>query len=213
MLKHLPMTGWLQLGFPYSYIGMNVLFLGCHCDDIELGCGATISSQKDWDVHCATLCPCEPKGTHLFPTHCNALKTLGVEANRITEAAMLTRDLNRQSVWEFLTELNQGNSFDLIFCTEDDGHVDHRVLKEETLRVFTGKSVILYSPTKKLDSNYYFRVSKSDVEAKLNALKCYEIYKDKPYFQTDYIKARMVVDGFEAKTNYAESFVLHRGIQ
>ena len=36
---------------------MQVLFLGCHCDDIELGCGATIHKHRnDWEMHASVLC-------------------------------------------------------------------------------------------------------------------------------------------------------------
>ena len=163
---------------------MKVLFLGCHCDDIELGAGATIHKHReDWDIHCHVLCN---KGFNrnaivcLKTTTRKSLHNLGVPDQNIT---LDNFDPNhyenqRNEIWKSLNEIKKSLNPDLVISQIEDEHQDHVTLYKETIRVFRESNLYLYlSSLRSLRYNtgdLFEIVSLDDVEKKIKSIKMYE---------------------------------------
>lgn len=168
---------------------MKALFIGCHCDDIELGCGGTIHRfREEWDIGCLILSTYPPKlNLDLTDVTKDALTSLGV--SNIWTADLPTREFaeNRQKLWQTLHNVQRKFQPDIVFANAADKHQDHQALANETVRVFTNISMVYYY-VYELCPNPTFRIrlQKEDVDAKLASLEIYRKYYDKsPYFDRD----------------------------
>ena len=191
----------------------KVLFLGAHADDIELGCGATIHKHRaDWQMRAWVFSDCNPQGYPLVAAAERALGRLGIR--RVGFSGLPTRYFaeHRQLIWESCAELARDFDPDCVFVNSDgDAHQDHRSLCEEALRKTFRCSIVSYDPVASAHCcNTHETVAEADVAAKLEALAHYAIYRDKPYFDPEYVRARLRVSGQAADTRYAEAFCIKR---
>jgi LmbE family N-acetylglucosaminyl deacetylase len=192
---------------------MKVLFLGSHCDDIELGCGATIHKHRnDWQITCAIFMV---DGTHInYPKlskHSEAaLNMLGVKDVRHFDFPVNEHYNYRQSIWEELHSLDIELQPDLVITQEKDQHQDHCTLYSETLRNFYNSSIWCYRSSIKncliFNHNTYEVISFEDANNKLIALKKYFMYEDKIYFKTENLMAIMRHQGIYAGVELCESY-------
>lgn len=191
----------------------KVLVIGCHCDDIELGCGGTLHKMQDeWDIKALILSSNGPNGCYPdLHTICRlAMAELGIDS--VWFDALPPRDfaLHRQSLHEILSN---HRLFDTVFIPERDEHQDHAIVYEESLRAFRG-GVTLYAypapyscPNPPPQTNSC-PLDASNLGAKLAALAHYTMYADRPYMNPDFIRARCVVAAVRSAHTYAESFRL-----
>lgn len=195
---------------------MNVLFLGCHCDDIELGCGATIHKYRNvWNITCVTLSSSGPKGKYpeLYVTSSKSLEFLGASNIKNMWFETLEFENNREEIWETLFDLNSELSPQIVFTQEIDEQQDHATLYRETLRNFKKSTVLTYRATSRscpnFHANWYEIVSEQDVAAKIKALEHYDVYIGKKrYFDPEVIRSALVADGVYVESLYAECFRL-----
>lgn len=203
---------------------MKVLFLGAHCDDIELGCGATISKQVGWESHCAVF-SYKPVTAHwgvdvdfgnVRRTCKKALDCLGAKSVSVFDFPDTFFYESRQGIWEALRNLEESIKPDLVFTHFPDSHQDHCTLYEETCRNFTSVSVNLYRPhscsSTAYSANVFSVVGKDDVFKKIAALKLYEMFTERPFFREDRIRSDMVHFGSQVHKDFAEGFVLGRSL-
>lgn len=199
---------------------MRVLFVGCHCDDIELGCGATINKHKDdWEIFCVCFSRTGPFGTlkQLKKQSEDALKHLG--ASYIKHLDYPTNDfwIHRQNIWESLNDLNSEINPDLIFSHMSDEHQDHVVLFEETIRNFKEKNVLCYKPTLAYGMshcwNYIEKISRLNLDVKIEACKFFKDYLNKVYFDPNVIESQARIMGANSLTEIAEAFQVYRIIK
>jgi len=191
----------------------KILFIGCHPDDIELGCGSFISNVKeDNDLYAITFGDLGLKNINR-----KALLSLGIKLNNIHLLSYTNRhfDTQRQMICDDLYEYNKKINPDIIFSHIPlcDMHQDHEVLSKEVLRIFKHKTVIgfesphfLYNYT----PNLYWKITEEDKDNKLKAASLYEIYKDKIYFDKKCIVANLIRNGMMINSRYAESFYILR---
>jgi len=144
------------------------------------------------------------------------LNHLGVKEKDVRFYKVTTREFRqeRQLIWKILKELEDEFHPEIIFTHQDDGHQDHRVAYEESLRkTFTG-TIFSYSPVL-LNScnNYFVEITEQTLKKKLNALQEYDCYQDKPYFDTKFVTGKAVVAGNVINKPYAESFKTERLIK
>lgn len=202
-----------------KFSGKNVLFLGAHPDDIELGCGALLSNIADKaQVLCATLSDNQtnPELGNLVDEHYRSMQTLGLGREHVVLRQFETRNFprDRQDILEYLYELHTQHRPDLVFVhTPSDIHQDHKVVTEEALRAFRGVSLLGFDV---LRSSYGFfpdflvEVSQADVNRKLEALSHYKSYAGKYYFNPEVIRSTLVRHGALAERTYAEGFDILR---
>jgi N-acetylglucosamine malate deacetylase 1 len=202
-----------------NFFGKKVLFLGAHPDDIELGCGALLHHiVKQTDVLCVTLSDNQknPDLQNVKNEHYESMDVLGVPKEKIILGPFTTRifPASRQEILEYFLMLRREFKPDLVFVhSKEDLHQDHNTMTEEALRAFRGITVLGFDVVR---SSYDFfphflvEVSEEDVKKKIEALSCYETYRDRYYFNSDLTRATMIRHGALAECPFAEGFDILR---
>jgi LmbE family N-acetylglucosaminyl deacetylase len=202
-----------------DFFGKRVLFLGAHPDDIELGCGALLHHiVKQTETLCVTLSDNQqnPDLKNVKEEHYQAMSVLGVSAEKIVLGPFTTRVFPdaRQEILEYFLSLRREFDPDLIFIhSKQDVHQDHLTMTDEALRAFRGITVLGFDVVR---SSYGFfphflvEVTEEDVNKKIEALACYETYRDKYYFNSELTRSIMVRHGALAECRFAEGFDILR---
>jgi len=194
---------------------MKVLLLGSHCDDIELGCGATLDKHRDdWQVTCFVLSNQGRSGMHADLWKCSlaAFQSLGISNVRFGKYPVGDFRAQRQAIWEELNTINQQVKPDLVFTQEPDRHPDHVVLYRETMRVFRRATVVAYRSSAQSSPDFLHNtlevISQKNVQAKLRALRWYKVYSAKRYFCPKNVIAQLRVNAIAIDQEFAEAFRL-----
>jgi LmbE family N-acetylglucosaminyl deacetylase len=202
-----------------KFFGNRVLFLGAHPDDIELGCGALLHNiVQHTEVLCVTLSDNQknPDLQNVKNEHLQAMAVLGVSRERILLGPFTTRIFPdaRQEILEYFLRLRREFKPDLIFVhSKQDVHQDHLTMTDEALRAFRGVTVLGFDVVR---SSYGFfphflvEVTEEDVNKKIEALACYETYRDRYYFNRELTRSIMVRHGALAERPFAEGFDILR---
>lgn len=202
-----------------KFFGRRVLFLGAHPDDIELGCGALLHHiVKHTEILCVTLSDNQknPDLKNVKAEHYQAMTVLGVPSEKIVLGPFTTRVFPdaRQEILEYFLSLRRDFNPDLIFVhSKQDVHQDHLTMTDESLRAFRGITVLGFDVVR---SSYGFfphflvEVTEEDVNKKIEALACYETYRDKYYFNSELTRSIMVRHGALAECSFAEGFDILR---
>jgi LmbE family N-acetylglucosaminyl deacetylase len=202
-----------------NFFGKRVLFLGAHPDDIELGCGALLHHiVKQTDVLCVTLSDNQknPDLQNVTGEHFASMAVLGVPREKIVFGPFTTRVFpnSRQEILEYFLGLRRDFHPDLIFVhSKQDVHQDHLTMTDESLRAFRGITVLGFDVVR---SSYGFfphflvEVTEEDVDKKIEALACYETYRDRYYFNRELTRSIMIRHGALAEYPFAEGFDILR---
>lgn len=196
---------------------MNILFLGAHTDDIELGCGALLldALQKKHNVIYMSFSRCldlERNRKIIYDQQdiSDYLRSLGVKD-------VIMHDYPNKKLHSVANDIRQDMSLiqkqfnpSLIFTHwERDIHQDHEAVSKETLRVFNGKSIIYYDISKScinFDPNFFFSMTENTLRNKLKLLGLYRTQKNLPYFNLEFLKSKARVYGASINSLYAEAF-------
>ena len=202
-----------------NFFGKRVLFLGAHPDDIELGCGALLHHiVRQTEVLCVTLSDNQknPDLQNVKSEHFDSMAVLGVPKEKIVLGPFATRVFPdaRQEILEYFLNLRREFKPDLIFVhSKQDVHQDHNTMTDEALRAFRGITVLGFDVVR---SSYGFfphflvEVTEEDVNKKIEALSCYETYRDRYYFNSELTRSIMVRHGALAESPFAEGFDILR---
>ncbi|MEM9414124.1 MAG: PIG-L deacetylase family protein [Planctomycetota bacterium] len=196
----------------------EVLCLGAHADDIEIGCGGTLLKLMR-----------EYPGLRVHWVVFSADDTRAVEARNSFErfvqdadGASFTQHRFRDSFFPYDAEKIKGVfhsmadqfSPDLILThRRDDAHQDHRVLAELTWCAFRDHAVLEYEIPKYEgdlgNPNLFVQLSDEDVHRKIDHLMAaFPSQSDKPWYTEDTFRALLRLRGLEchATSRYAEGF-------
>lgn len=202
-----------------NFYGKRILLLGAHPDDIELGCGALLHHMaKEADVRCVTLSDNQknPDLRSVKEEHYVSMAMLGVPKEKIIFGPFTTRVFpdSRQEILEYFLKLRSDFQPDLIFVhSRQDIHQDHTTMTDEALRAFRGITVLGFDVVR---SSYGFfphflvEVTEENVNKKIEALSCYETYRDRYYFNSELTRSIMVRHGALAECPFAEGFDILR---
>src|SRR5713101_1477382 len=208
-----------SLSLPFDAASpLNVLCLGAHSDDIEIGCGGTILRLSQQYPSCVF--------------HWVVFSALGARAGEAQRAAALFAGTSAvrgpllktfqdgfmpfvgAEVKAVFEELKQAVSPDLIFTHNcKDAHQDHRLLAELTWNTFRDHLILQYEIPKydgDMGQPSVFVPLPAEVcEKKVRCImECFESQRHKRWFQPDTFLSLMRLRGIEcnAPGGYAEAF-------
>jgi LmbE family N-acetylglucosaminyl deacetylase len=191
----------------------KVVILGCHCDDIELGCGGTLHKHKNnWDITCFVLSKHgnEKQLKNLYKTSKKSLQLLGMNKIKHFNFPINNFHKHRQDIWETLNCINEKLKPDLVITQNPDEHQDHATLFNETIRNFRKSSIVTYNSSIRNCMNFshciFETIKQKDVDAKIKSLKLYKMYKDKIYFHPKNIESMLRVQGIYIEEEFSEIF-------
>ncbi len=196
---------------------LRVLCIGAHCDDIEIGCGATLrvlQSRRagvaiEWVVLSGTSRRRQEaqRSMRLFiRPGCRGTLQFGDFPDGRFPAVYA-------EIKDFFEVLKGRSRPDLILCHErDDRHQDHRIVNEMVWSTFRNQMVLEYE-IPKWDGgvgqpNVYVPIDAKQAAAKANALmRAYPSQTGRDWFTRDTFLAMLRLRGLEcrAPSGYAEA--------
>jgi LmbE family N-acetylglucosaminyl deacetylase len=196
----------------------SLLCLGAHCDDIEIGAGATIlrliAEHPDLRVRWVVFSSTPDREREARGSAEEFLAAAGhgqIEIHRFTDGFFPGESAAIKRQFETLKQVCQP---DLVLTHQrDDRHQDHRVLSDLTWNTFRHHPVLEYE-IPKYDGdlgqpNVFVPVEAKLVERKIALLmRHYATQRDKHWFTPDTFKALMRIRGVECRApgGWAEAF-------
>jgi LmbE family N-acetylglucosaminyl deacetylase len=197
---------------------LRVLCLGCHSDDIEIGCGATILRLIKEHPDCK-----------FYWTVFSAIGVRKAEAQRAAELFAGSERIERLILHEFFDgfmpyvgseiksafeAIKKEISPDIIFThNRRDAHQDHRLVAELTWNTFRNHLILEYEIPKydgDLGQPSVFVPIESELgQAKIRYLmEAFQSQRSKHWFQESTFQALMRLRAMEcnSSSNYAEAF-------
>lgn len=198
--------------------GLNILCLGCHSDDIEIGCGGTILRLAAEHPDCVF--------------HWVVFSAIGVRAAEAQQAVAKFVDPSRLKGLKLKTfpdgfmpfegadikvafeDLKRSCSPDLIFThNRRDAHQDHRLIAELTWNTFRDHLILEYE-IPKYDGDMgkpgvFVPLSPDTCERKIRLImETFQSQRSRHWFQPETFRSLMRLRGMEcnALSGYAEAF-------
>ena len=195
----------------------NILLLGAHPDDIELGVGGTIARlleesparQVHWVVFSGRDTKREAEAKAGAETFCGCADQLRFDIHDYRDAFMPSQIDEIKRTFE---DLKQRTAPDLIFTHHrQDLHQDHRVLAELTWNTWRHHTILEYEILKwdgdLGNPNVYVPLSDAVVEDKVTSIhRIFESQGDRHWFEPEAFRSLMRVRGVECNARYAEAF-------
>jgi len=197
---------------------LNILCLGAHCDDVDIGCGgallALLESRRTTDVTWV-----------IFSAHGEREQELRRSARRFLRKAANARIVTRgyrdgfmpadfAAVKEDFESLKALPRPDVVFThRREDRHQDHRLIAELTWNTFRSHLILEYEVAKYegdlTPPSAYVGLTPALVERKIRILlDCYRTQRSKHWFTADTFRGLMRLRGIEsgAESGWAEGF-------
>lgn len=211
-----------MLSLPLGKNLREVLFLGAHCDDVEIGCGGTLAALS-------RSCPDVQLHVVVFSGQAGRTEeTRAAIARLVAPGASYRLEVHEfrdgffpvewASLKERFEELKGRVRPDLVFThAEQDRHQDHRALCELTWNTFRNHLVLEYE-IPKYDGDLgrpalFVPLSAAMVEHKVQTLlQCFASQSGKRWFSADLFTALMRLRGMEcnADSGFAEAFYVRK---
>jgi LmbE family N-acetylglucosaminyl deacetylase len=195
-----------------------ILFLGAHCDDIEIGCGATIlrlrESMPRAELRWAIFSSNDARRHEAMES---ARRFLGEDSRdhlRIESFRDGYLPYCGAEVKDVFEEIKREIQPDLIFTHyRHDLHQDHRLVCELTWNTWRNHTILEYE-IPKYDGdlgqpNTFVDISAEQMELKVKTvLEVYATQTNREWFDADTLKALMRLRGVESHSGerYAEAF-------
>ncbi len=203
---------------------LEILCLGAHCDDIEIGCGGTLLKLREryrvkrlkWIVFASN----EQRKREAI----KSAETFLRDIENIEIIVLDYRDaflkFSAMEIKEFFDSLKQSINPDLVFTHyREDRHQDHRLLSDLTWNTFRNHLILEYE-IPKYDGdlgqpNCFCQLTESMAMKKMEILlNCYHSQKDKHWFDKETFLSLMRIRGLESAcpTRYAEAFYVRKWV-
>lgn len=200
----------------------KILILSPHIDDAEFGCGGTIDKlvKQGCDIYYLAFSDCRDsvssqfKDTILRDELSNSMKVLGVKKYKVLDFKVRRFDEERQNILQTLVDLRKEFDPQMVLtpCTYDI-HQDHQVITSECIRAFKHCTMLGYElpwNCLELSSKTLIKLSKENLDQKIESLMCYKSQLHRIYHNPDYLTAVANTRGLRINTEYAEAFELIR---
>ena len=197
---------------------MNVLAVGSHPDDIELGCGATLLKHLQRKDNVFVLILTNGNAGNHPPNYLeclNSLKFLGVPEINIFfghfEDGLL---LDNKETVSLIERILIDKKIDRVYTHDfHDRHQDHRNCSKAVSsagRII--KEIFLYegpSTETEFEPHYYISFTKKEMKKKIKALESYQSQIKKGIVDLEWVESLAKVNGLRNKAPYAEAFSLN----
>ncbi len=206
-------SGMLTFDLPKS--ARNILCLGAHADDIEIGCGGTllkwIKQRPDLTIHWVVF---TAEGKRSSEARASAKALLQKNAHKIVIKQFRGSFLpfQGQKVKEFFETLKSPFQPDVVFTHyRDDRHQDHRLLSDLAWNTFRNHLILEYEVLKydgDLGAPDFFVPLDEKVSRQKAAHLCrfFQTQTNKHWFSEETFLALMRLRGIECCSPYAEAF-------
>ena len=196
----------------------TILFLGAHCDDIEIGCGGTIlrlrESMPKAEIRWLILSSNEVRRGEAMASADGFLGERSGDSIRIEAFRDGYLPYSGAQVKDVFEDVKREVSPDLIFTHyRHDRHQDHRLVSELTWNTWRNHMILEYE-IPKYDGdlgqpNVFVAISPEQVERKIKTvLEVFGSQTSKDWFDADTLSAILRLRGVEsnAPERYAEAF-------
>lgn len=213
-MQHLGWGGGANIG--------SALFLGAHCDDIEIGCGGTIqrlvASRPDIRVHWVTLSSSPIRADETRRAADRLLAGAKHSDVRIESFKNSFFPYCGADIKSYFEKLKQEIDPDVIFTHyRNDLHQDHRVVNELTWNTYRSHLILEYE-IPKFDGdlgvpNGFSPLTRAQLDNKIEVLlECFGSQLDKSWFTRDTFEALARLRGIEcnAPEGFAEAFYMRK---
>ncbi|MBK8505605.1 MAG: PIG-L family deacetylase [Saprospiraceae bacterium] len=201
---------------------LDILCLGAHCDDIEIGCGGTILKWiKEDRIHKIVWVVFSSDDTRKM----EAIKSASGFLEPLASKEIIVLDFkdaflqySGREVKEIFESLKTKINPDFVFTQyRHDRHQDHRLLSDLTWNTFRNHCILEYE-IPKYDgdlgiTNAFVAIDQTDVNHKIHLLlSCFSSQVGKHWFDEETFKSLLRIRGLECSspTRYAESFYLRK---
>ena len=204
----------------------TILVLAPHTDDLEFGCGASVSKhiEEENDVFCAAFSACKQSVRKEFPediliTEIKAASAiLGIKKENLIlfDYDVRTFNYKRQEILDDILKLKKDINPDIVFIPAlTDLHQDHYTIAHEGFRAFKFCSLLSYElPWNNLSFNTaaFMKLEEKFINKKIEAINEYESQAHKSYSNAEFVKSLARTRGVQINTRYAECFEVIRWI-
>jgi LmbE family N-acetylglucosaminyl deacetylase len=188
---------------------LKILFLGAHCDDIEIGCGATILTLRDnatnVDIRWVTF---SGDVDRQIETRTSAERFLGDHMARTKLEFCVFREsffpAEQSKIKEKFEKIKAEFAPDLIFTHyRHDRHQDHRIVNELTWNTWRSHTILEYEIPKydgDLGQPNVFMPLSHELAAEKAAIltECYASQAERSWFSADTFNGLMRIRGIES---------------
>lgn len=107
------------------------------------------------------------------------------------------------------------DKYDIVFTHSiTDRHPLHRMVAEESLRVFNQSLLTYIGPWNgNEDPNHFIELTEEQLEKKITAMSCYKSQSHRKYMDPDFIRSWARYNGIKCGKLYAEGFKVVRLVQ
>lgn len=193
-----------------------VLFIGAHCDDIEIGCGGTILRLRDSmpqaEILWLILSSNETRSREALESADRFLGKTARNSVRIESFRDGYLPYSGGQVKDVFERVKREISPDLIFTHHRrDLHQDHRLVSELTWNTWRNHLILEYE-IPKYDGDLgqpsvFVALSPEHVERKVeNVLEVFRTQAAKEWFDAETLRALLRLRGVESQERYAEAF-------
>ena len=194
----------------------NVLCLGAHSDDIEIGCGATIrklTREHSGLVVWWVVFTADGKRQAEAKTSARAfLRDAGKSHVIVKQFRNGYFPFEGAAIKDFFETLKSRVKPDLVFTHfRDDRHQDHRLISDLTWNTFRNHLIFEYEIPKydgdAASPNFFVPLDEPLAKEKADILcRCFPTQSDKHWFDRDVFLGLMRLRGMECGAKYAEAF-------
>ena len=199
---------------------LDILCLGAHCDDIEIGAGGTLLKIfKEYKINKVTWIVFTSNDIRKNEALISAEQFL----SEIPDKSIIIKNFRDGflpfqgiELKEYFEELKNDLAPSLIFTHfRDDRHQDHRMISDLTWNTWRSQLIFEYE-IPKYDGdlavpNLYFSLDEKYIKKKNQILlNSFKSQKSKHWFSEDTFKALPRIRGLESATQFAEAFYVRK---